>query len=286
MPKVVLYHAECNDGIMAAAIVSYFERDPTITYHPVNYKVPLPEIPVGAEVIMVDFCHDDLGMMLTVLDNCQHLTVIDHHAKAVPILEALLQANEDKITVSYHSHESGASATWKHYTQNPMPKVVELVRNHDLHIHKTIEDDYFFYGVMTKEQTIAYWTSLILDQKEVNNLILAGRSVHAFISSTAIPQITSKARFASLQGYVVPVVNCNRVLQSLVLDSMLPIHMVAIAYEDWGDGKRKWSVRSAPQTNGAAQRIAEEFFGSGHENAAGFLSDVDFQLPYISTDTA
>ncbi|MNY60676.1 hypothetical protein D3C86_1972590 [compost metagenome] len=57
--------------------------------------------------------------------------------------------------------------------------------------------------------------------------------------------------------------------------------MVAMAYEDLGDGKRKWSVRSLVETNGAAQRIAQEFGGNGHLNAAGFVTDVTWMPPLV-----
>lgn len=283
MAKVVLYHAECNDGIMAAAIVSYFEKDPTITYFPVMYSAPLPEIAPGVDVIFVDFCHNNLGVMLDLLERCNSMVIYDHHDGSVPVLKALMESDKlkHKLTVCYDEHESGASVTWKQYSPLPMPKAVACVRNHDLHKYKTIEDDFFFYGVLTEAQSISFWTSLILDEEAVNALIVAGRNIYNFVLNSVLPQARTKLMYASIEGFVVPVVNVNRILQSLVLEELCKVSMVAIAYEDLGNGKRKWSVRSMQSTGGAAQRIARKFNGNGHENAAGFYTDATFMLPLV-----
>lgn len=283
MAKAVLYHAECNDGIMAAAVISYFERDPTITYYPVMYKMPMPDIPPGTDIIFADFCHDNLGAMLELLDSCASMVIYDHHNGAVSVLKALMEADaiNRKLTVNFDEQESGASITWKSYTPLPLPKVVQCVKNHDLHAHKTIEDDYFFYGVLTECQTITFWTSLITDDDMVLKLILSGRNVYHFILNTVLPQARTKLSYTVVGGFSIPVVNVNRVLQSLVLEELCRVSMVAIAYEDLGDGKRKWSVRSLVSTNGAAQRIAQEFGGNGHPNAAGFVSDVTWMPPLV-----
>lgn len=283
MAKVVLYHAECNDGIMAAAIVSYFEKDPTIIYHPVQYRAPLPELPAGLDLILVDFCHDDMGAMLQLIDNCATMVIIDHHNGSMPLIKALIAADvlNKKLTVHFDELESGASLTWKVYSPNPMPKCVQLVRNHDLHHRKTIEDDFFFYGVLTETQSVSFWHSLITDDSKVMALIVAGRFIYNFVLNTVLPQARTKLGYTAIGGFSIPVVNVNRVLQSLVLEELCRVSMVAMAYEDLGNGKRKWSVRSLEATNGAAQRIAQEFGGNGHENAAGFVTDVTWMPPLV-----
>lgn len=281
MSKTVLYHAECNDGIMAAAVVSHFERDPAMNFRPVYYKSPLPELP-NEEVIMVDFCHDDLGAMVRLIDQCASLTVIDHHIGSLPTIKALGQLESPKVKLHYSGEDSGASATWKRYTNRPIPKVVELVRNHDLHRNKTIQDDYFFYGVLTQTQTIAFWETLIEDETLVNQLIMDGKNVYDFILNSVVPQTRMKVRHAQIEGYVVPIVNISRLLQGIVLEELSKIGGVALAYEDL-PGKRKWSVRSTDEAHGAALRIAKLYGGSGHANAGGFHSEHTFMFPMIDS---
>jgi oligoribonuclease NrnB/cAMP/cGMP phosphodiesterase (DHH superfamily) len=283
MATVVLYHAECNDGIMAAAVVSYFEKDPTITYYPVQYRQPMPVLPPGLDIILVDFCHDNLGAMLLLLESCKSMRIIDHHDGSIASIKALQQADEirNKLTVFFDEQESGASLTWKSYSPNPMPKVVQLARNHDLHVGKTIEDDYFFYGVLTENQNVSFWHSLLTDTEKVAALIVAGRNIYNFVLNTVLPQARLKLGYTAVSGFTIPVVNVNRVLQSLVLEELCKVSMVAMAYEDLGNGKRKWSVRSLAETHGAAQRIAKEFGGNGHLNAAGFVTDVTWMPPLL-----
>lgn len=283
MAKVVLYHAECNDGIMAAAVIAHFEKDPTITYHPVRYSTPMPDLPQGSDIIFADFCHNQLGLMLGLLDQCNTMRIIDHHDGAIANLKALQVADKltNKLTVNFDEHESGASLAWRTYSSADLPKAVKLVRNHDLHVNKTIEDDYFFYGALTEIQTIAFWHSLLEDDDKVNALIFSGRNVYNFIHNTVLPQARLKLMYTAWQGYSIPVVNVNRVLQSLILDELCKLPMIAMAYEDLGNGKRKWSVRSLPQTQGAAQRLAIEYGGSGHPNAAGFITDATWLPPLV-----
>lgn len=283
MAKVVLYHAECNDGVMAAAIVSYFEKDPTIIYHPVHYNRPLPDIPKDSDVIVADFCHGDVGAMFALLENSKSLLVIDHHADAIPVLDELLKVDSPKLQVVFDSENSGAGCTWRHYTARQAPLVVQRVRGHDLYKNKVIDDDYFFYGVMTNPQTISYWASLIENDAEVTNLVAAGRHIYNFVMNSVLPQMRTKVRYTSHAGYIIPIVNCNRVIQPLVLDKLIEIDSVALAYEDIGGGKRKWSVRSSQFCNGAAKRIANSFHGGGHQNAAGFVTEDTFMFPILDT---
>ncbi|MNV28909.1 hypothetical protein D3C71_1201160 [compost metagenome] len=113
------------------------------------------------------------------------------------------------------------------------------------------------------------------------SLIVAGRNIYNFVLNTVLPQARTKLSYTAIGGFSIPVVNVNRVLQSLVLEELCRVSMVAMAYEDLGDGKRKWSVRSLVETNGAAQRIAQEFGGNGHLNAAGFVTDVTWMPPLV-----
>ena len=281
MSKSVLYHAECNDGIMAAAVVSHFERDPNITFQPVYYKNPLPELD-GQDIIMVDFCHDDLAAMMHLIESARSVTIIDHHIGALPVLTALQGMEAPNLTIKYAANDSGASATWKHYTDRTLPKVIELVRGHDLHINKSLQDDYFFYGVLTEVQTVAFWESLIEDITRVNQLVVAGKNVYDFIVNSVVPQTRLKVRHTQVEGYVIPVVNVSRLLQGIVLEELSKVAGVAMAYEDL-PGKRKWSVRSTNTAHGAAIRIAKLYGGSGHENAAGFHTDHSFMFPMIDS---
>lgn len=285
MGKVVLYHAECNDGIMAAAIVAHFEKDPSIIYHPVKYGSTLPAIQSDTELMIVDFCFD-LGTMLQLLENTKSLTVIDHHDSARKTLTALEAARspDDDLTVIFAENDCGASATWKFYAGSQrMPKAIRHVRNHDLH-QKTVEDDYFFYGVLTHDQTIAFWQSLI-DNDATDAIVVKGNSIYNFITNTFIPQQRTKMFYTKVpdHGYIIPVVNVNRILRPLILEELVKTNLVAISYEDSLGTRREWSIRSCnKEANGAALKIAQHFNGGGHPNSAGFVTDTSFQLPVIT----
>lgn len=280
MSKTVLYHAECNDGIMSAAVVSHFEKDPTIVYRPVHYNQPLPDL-TGHDVFMVDFCHNDLGEMLKLAESVNSLVVIDHHDDKADIMESLRKLFYPHVKIVFDVEECGCSATWSYYSDLPLPKSVACVKGFDLHVNKTIQDEYFNLGVLTQGQSIGFWESLLVDEARVNELIIAGRSIHLFMTNTIVPAARLKIRQVRFEGYVIPVVNATRYLQPIILEELARVSGVAMAYEDMTE-KRKWSIRSSELAEGAAQRLAKIMGGGGHKNAGGFFTGHDYMFPLIN----
>jgi nanoRNase/pAp phosphatase (c-di-AMP/oligoRNAs hydrolase) len=68
--------------------------------------------------------------------------------------------------------------------------------------------------------------------------------------------------------YRVPIVNAT-VLFSEIAGELAQGHPFAAVYFDRPDGKRQWSLRSAPEGLDVAE-IAKAHGGGGHTHAAGF----------------
>lgn len=110
-PTFVLYHANCPDGF-AAARAAWMSLGDAATYLPVSYGDPLPAIPDGSEVYIVDFSYP--RPILEELEARCGLTVIDHHATAQEALSGLAFAHFDMS-------KSGAVLTWEHFHKEPVP---------------------------------------------------------------------------------------------------------------------------------------------------------------------
>lgn len=279
MSKVVLYHANCNDGILSAAIVSLFEKDPTVVYHPVTVNGNIPKIPKDAEVILADISFSDITKMYSLLERSKHLTVVEHRADTLVVLNELAKLDPPNLEIIFDSDDTGCGLMWKWYTSNPMPKVVSMVRNYDLHNHKTHEDECFHYGAMTEPSSVSFWESLLEDERKVYSLIGAGRHICKFLTNTVLAQIRTRVAYTSIMGMAIPIVNVSRTIQDAVVAELISVSSVVIAYEDLGNGKRKWSVRSSPLTaHGYANKIAKTYGGGGSPNASGFITDDTFML--------
>lgn len=88
--KVVLYHANCTDGIVSA-FIAYRLFKGSATYIPVQYNKPVPkEVFTTKYVYILDFCYP-LDVLNAIADSTNQrggkLTVIDHHESNKAILK-------------------------------------------------------------------------------------------------------------------------------------------------------------------------------------------------------
>lgn len=124
MKAHVLYHSHCNDGFTAAyAAHQYFGDD--ARYLPVQYGQPLPEIPDGADVYILDFSYER-ETLLALQARTHSLTVLDHHASAERQLSDLPFATFDMS-------KSGAVLAWGHFFPGRrVPELFLYVQDRDL----------------------------------------------------------------------------------------------------------------------------------------------------------
>ncbi|HXV26491.1 MAG TPA: hypothetical protein VD862_00455 [Candidatus Paceibacterota bacterium] len=122
---VVLYHAECTDGFVAAwAAFRHFGKK--AEYHAVEHQYPMPEKLTGKEVYTLDFTYPEDITRALMADN-ERVTSIDHHVSV---------ADVTRMTVGgvYDNDHSGAMLSWKYFHPDvPAPLLVRIVEDYDLH---------------------------------------------------------------------------------------------------------------------------------------------------------
>ena len=82
-PVTIFYHRNCSDGFGAAwaAWKRYSGRLP-LSFVPYNYGDPLPEIPVGQDVFILDLSFDPVYLAL-LRNRAHHVVLLDHHKSAM-----------------------------------------------------------------------------------------------------------------------------------------------------------------------------------------------------------
>lgn len=267
----VLYHSNCPDGFGAAwaAWMHFQEFSPgaDVSYLPVNYDQPLPDIPDGSEVFILDFSYP--RDVLTELAERCNICVIDHHGTAKDALAGLPYAFFDMS-------KSGAVLAWEHFfpTRN-VPEMLLYLQDRDLWQWTLPRSKEINAGLWRgKPREFSVWRSIeatwfdAIGSKAA--LIQAGEAI-AFSDALNVETLCRHPVLMKILCYTVPVVN-TPVLQSEVCHQLLQLHPTAPFAATWmtrSDGQLIFSVRARKDDFDVAS-LAKEFGGGGHKAAAGF----------------
>ena len=256
MKTYVLYHGHCADGFGGAYAAWKRLRDGA-EYVPVQYGNPMPSLPDGARVYIIDFSYRR-PEMLALKERCPDLTVLDHHKTAQAELDGLEFAIFDM-------DKSGAMLAWEHFHPGrPAPALIRYVQDRDL---------WRWALPASREVSAALWSYpqdfWVWERLSVAKLAKEGAAILRYMQQQT-EMICSQAREQEIGGYRVPVVNATS-LWSEVGEELIrryPEAPFAAAYYETATGLRKWSLRSRGEFD--VSEVARQFGGGGHRNAAGF----------------
>jgi oligoribonuclease NrnB/cAMP/cGMP phosphodiesterase (DHH superfamily) len=265
-PRVVLYHAGCDDGF-GAAWAAWRALGDRAMYLPVNYGQPAPTLPDGAIVTIVDFAYPRDTLLR--LRERVLLHVLDHHKSAAEDLAGLDFAVFDMT-------KSGARLAWEHFHPGvELPALLAYVEDRDL---------WRFALSCTKEIT-AYVRSYprdfdtwqMLDSQvcdHINTPLSAGGAILRATNQLVAAHV-DHAHLTDFDGMRVPCVNAT-MLQSEIgaaLCERFPGAPFSLTYFDREDGLRVWSLRTT-RADVDCSAIASRHGGGGHPGAAGFTTEV------------
>lgn len=269
----VIYHDPCFDGF-TAAWVAWCRFGGGATYIGAQYGDPLPDVPDGARVLMVDVSWD--RDTLEALAGRVHLHVLDHHRTAEDALAGLPYAEFDM-------DRSGAGMAWDHlFPGRDRPAIVAHVEDRDLWRFALPGTRHVHAYMGTLEWTFEAW-------EEAANL-LQGRPRAAMIRGDAVLAYEAALRRAIVADVhtvmvrgpafrPIPVAALNLGVKQLVSEvlhdvlDMGPATGLAVAYARTGKGDWTYSVRSAEGADVTAADLARANGGGGHVLAAGWRSD-------------
>lgn len=260
----VLYHGNCYDGF-GAAYAAWIHFGDQAKYIPVTHGQPIPEIPDGSNVFILDFSYSQQDL-LALAKRMIAVTVIDHHKTAEEDLRDINSCSEE-IWAYFDMTQSGAMLTWKYFhnnNNNKPPELIRYIEDRDLWKFELPESREVAEGLRSWPMNFDVWESLdIAVLKEEGRAILRH-------TDQQVRMICSQARLKHMNGLPCITVNAtcfwSEVGARLLKDH--PEAQFAASYYDDKRGNRIWSLRSRP--NFDVSVVAQEYGGGGHAQAAGF----------------
>lgn len=284
-----LYHANCLDGFAAAYCCWLTVKDkPSVCqFIPVQYGDPLPAIPDGSKVAIVDFSFPR-DVLDALAERCD-LTVLDHHKTAEEALRGAPYAIFDMT-------KSGCRLAWEHfypwrhlqatfptpkgwipkpeqsYVGSLIPFALVLIEDRDLWKFENKETKAFCAGITEAERDFDTWHHIIKGGDGPDGLHLEtyriGESIVKYTDAQAKRQ-AKNAVVTAWDGHTVACANVTNLISEtghVILD-LFPEVSFSMTYFD-KPGKRIFNLRSRAGVD--VSEIAKQFGGGGHRNAASF----------------
>lgn len=279
MKALVIYHKNCNDGSMAAAVAKHWLdirksiNAADIDFHEGVYGEDPPEINSDySYVFILDFSYPK-EITENIIQKCKESSTlflcIDHHKTAAKELESF----SEKDGVHFDMNTSGCELAWRLlFPEAPINYAVQLIADRDLWKFDLENSKIFHAGLsVINNSDIQSYADLINNSMLVQEITKTGikiNSMHHNDISDIIDSYTGKT--ISIEGNVIPVVNCTdrKIISELCHELLKRLDVPCVGcYYDAG-GYRNFSLRSIKDFDCSA--LSESFEGGGHKNASGF----------------
>lgn len=283
---LVIYHANCWDGFCAAWVARKALGE--IEAVPAHYGQPPPDVS-GREVYVLDFSYS-FEAMADMASASKSFVVLDHHQtarKALADLEAMFITHNMAGRANYGENISGARMAWDYFgfiggwEGMASPWLVNYTEDRDLWRHALPDSENINAALRSYPLNFELWDEFhdTVGQREMFKR--EGEAIRRRERQIVADHVRNARieNFSMLLGgpmqadhVLVPVVNATT-LFSEIAGELAKGHPFAACYFDRQDGKRQWSLRSAPDGVDVSE-IAKAHGGGGHRHAAGFESMV------------
>jgi len=258
MKSIILYHGQCTDGF-GSAFAAWKKFKDEAEYYPCVYGQPLPEVPAGSDVYMIDF---SVGReeMLSLLSHCDgNLTVLDHHKSAEENLRGL------ESFCTFDMNRSGAMMAWNHFHPGVEPlQLIKYIQDRDLWTKKLAYTEEVHAALSSYPQDFNVWDEFYLD-----NMIKEGKALIRY-RKQLVSIICDKSEICELDGHSVALVNATSHWSECGEELLKRYPKCDYAATWYLDGTaQKWSLRSLPGFDVSV--IAKKRGGGGHACASGYV---------------
>lgn len=291
---VVIYHGNCPDGTMSAAIYKYMTNNENTVFIEGKHGTVDTDFE-NCNIFFLDFSYPLEGMQ-ELLKKRNAITIIDHHKTAIEMLEKLGHQHALTAWVDPLNEKSGAYLTWTYFANKykediSVPKLVDFISKRDTWTQEWKNGDKMIRRVLAYldsfDTTIENYEEALFnsinDTNWFHNAEGYGDAILRY-KQGIIDQITSsQLRMIRMfsGNYNVAVLNCNSEFCSEVGNAVLAKnpHADFVLLYNFGSKGIKISLRSTDERVDVTT-IAKELSvkGGGHRNAAGAF------LPYLGAD--
>lgn len=266
----VLSHGSCQDGL-GGKYAAWTKFGDNATYFPVSYGDPMPSIPDGSEVYIIDFSYDK-ATLETLNARCSKVVVLDHHKTAEAALKDLDFAFFDMT-------RSGAVMAWNYFhPEEEVPAVLLRIQDRDLWQWKFGSTKAVTSAMQTLGDDMHAWHRYVDSEYGIEDLEPMGNAIESYKDS-AIQRACRlhNVTFRVWKGFNVAIVNSND-LQSDIgafLYEKYPVDFVVI-YSLNNVGTVNIGLRSKQGLIGAdVSEVAKLYGGGGHKNSAGCSTSLE-----------
>jgi oligoribonuclease NrnB/cAMP/cGMP phosphodiesterase (DHH superfamily) len=265
---LVLYHADCLDGL-GAAWAAYRAFTGRASYIPVRYGDPFPDFDEGATIYILDFSFDP-EVLVRAAERAAQIFLLDHHKSALDRFEAQarIRSLPENVHVEFDMNRSGCVLAWNLFNGSAArpPKILLHIQDRDL---------WRFAMPGTREITTALYSLMPiplpdLGAQDLPHLFQIGK-VQADQFDGMVKRLAKASHPVVLAGCQGVAVNAPAFFSSDLGDALArKSGTFGMTYQFSGE-KGMWvcSLRSRGEIDVAA--IAEKFGGGGHSAAAGFI---------------
>lgn len=268
---LVIYHADCMDGLAAAWAVREAHPD-GVELHAAQYPDPPPPNCAGRDVIIVDFSYP--REQVEALHNvATSLLILDHHKTAEAALKGLPYAIFDPT-------RSGAAMAWDYFHPGiKRPWMIDYIQDRDL----------WTWKLPNSNAVNAYLRMNIKSVDDLRTTYLLGSAVEGGttilqVEAAYVRETLKQARPGVLRRFAgdtppVPIVNAGTFCHSELLGELAKGVPFAVGWFATAKGTYRYSLRSDPPGLDVSE-IAKLFGGGGHKHAAGFEVDQPVHILY------
>lgn len=292
-PDIVIYHANCADGF-GAAWAAWMRWGSDVAYVPCGYGQTPPDV-AGKHVLIGDFSFKR-ETLDALAQSAASIVILDHHKTAQTDLDAfqrfadkperftlpvvasmvedLRRGDYPAILACFDMERSGARMVWEFcHPGVEVPRLIELIEDRDLWRFQFDETKPFGLWLRSEPFNFEAWELLsqeLGDGRDGARIMAEARAMQRFFDQK-VSELVGMAKFMTIGGVSVPVVNCPPAFASVVADALLGAHPDAQFAACYHDGRcgRAFSLRSEDARTDVSG-VAKRYGGGGHRNAAGF----------------
>jgi oligoribonuclease NrnB/cAMP/cGMP phosphodiesterase (DHH superfamily) len=267
--NLVIYHANCTDGFGAAYAAWKKLGDANTEYLPAKYGDALPDV-TDRHVYIVDFSYPP-EQMLEIASKCAALVILDHHKKAIELLEPVVEQMTNMLggfcTAVLTTEHSGAILAWDYFhPTTATPILLRHIEDRDLWRFNMQGTRELVAALYSYPMEFAVWDAIVASP---STLFLEGAALGRQ-GAQHVAAAATHARPMLIGGVAVPTVNAPHYMASeLGHELSKGLNTFAAVYIDYADC-RKFSLRSDGATGQDVDIVARQYGGGGHRNAAGF----------------
>lgn len=276
--QVILYHHNCTDGLMAAAIGVMFgkQNGQTIEVWGLdhgkdrtgdNLSEEVVRLVQDKNVLIVDYCPSRKHVH-ALHEITKNLLILDHHKSA-------MEECSDLRVCYFDMNYSGAGLSWMYFYDQPMPLAVQYVQDRDLWAWKIPESKPFCFSFYPTARSIVSCLEVLMSydaNTHIQRHIERGRILINHIDETLASAVKRPGKELTLaNGDKLILINATEYISDMGDKMAQNYDYVAMFITEYDKETNAWRYRvSFRSRNGKdCTKVASLLGGGGHPGAAG-----------------